>query len=200
MSTRLSSSDSPAPATRWALHGVDHENLAAVNAGRDCPSFGRQPRQASEKVAQSAVRRPSRVSSSLPDGPEVLLSCRCTHSSSIQGFTWVSNRAIRYPGARAAPGQGCGRGALWRMAAKTGLPAQPAGHCRPQPGSWLFWETRRGHIPHPDGVAVSRCRTLPPWCAHGASRAVPVGLRPDRPPRSRSSTATRNSWRTPAGR
>jgi peptidoglycan/xylan/chitin deacetylase (PgdA/CDA1 family) len=133
------------------LHGVDHENLAAVD-GAGLSHFGRQLDQASERVAQICGERPRGFRAPYLMAPKFYTPA--VYALLVdQGFTWVSNRAIRYPEELFRPDKLRG---LWRMAARTGLPASRLATVALNPGL-VFWERRRGHIDHPAA-----------WLFHGA--------------------------------
>jgi peptidoglycan/xylan/chitin deacetylase (PgdA/CDA1 family) len=127
------------------LHGVDHENLASVDAAR-LSEFGKQLEQASERVARICGQRPRGFRAPYLMAPK-FYSPEVYALLVDQGFTWVSNRAIRYPEELLRPDKLRTRG-LWRLAARMGLPASRLATVALNPGL-VFWETRRGHIGHP---------------------------------------------------
>jgi peptidoglycan/xylan/chitin deacetylase (PgdA/CDA1 family) len=127
------------------LHGVDHENLAAIDEAR-LSHFGKQLDEASEKLAQICGQRPRGFRAPYLMAPK-FYSPQVYALLVDQGFTWVSNRAIRYPEELLRPDK-CRTSSLWRIAARKGLPASRLATIALNPGL-VFWETKRGHIGHP---------------------------------------------------
>jgi peptidoglycan/xylan/chitin deacetylase (PgdA/CDA1 family) len=127
------------------LHGMDHENLAAIDEP-ELSTFARQLDGASEKVARICGHRPRGFRAPYLMAPK-FYSPQVYALLVDQGFTWVSNRAIRYPEELFRPDK-CRTNKLWRLAARAGIPASRLATVALNPGLVLS-ETKRGHIDHP---------------------------------------------------
>ena len=128
-----------------ALHGVDHENLAAANEGQ-LSQFAKELDRASEQVDRICGQRPRGFRAPYLMAPE-FYSPQVYALLGDLGFTWVGNRSIRYPEELLRPDR-IRTGSLWRLAARTGLPASRLATVALNPGL-VYRETRWGHIDHP---------------------------------------------------
>jgi peptidoglycan/xylan/chitin deacetylase (PgdA/CDA1 family) len=128
-----------------ALHGVAHESLAAASEGQ-LSQFAEDLDRASEKVDRICGRRPRGFRAPYLMAPE-FYSPQVYALLADLGFTWVSNRSIRYPEELLRPDR-LRTGTLWRLAARTGLPASRLATVALNPGL-VYRETKWGHIGHP---------------------------------------------------
>ena len=133
------------------LHGVDHEHLDCSDKA-SLPQFADELDRLCDTVAQIGGKRPRGFRSPFLMAP-TFYSPQVYRVLAELGFTWVSNRSIRFPEELFRPDR-LRTGRPWHLLAKKGVPASRLGTLVLNP-RLLYQEKQRGHLQSPSRWLLS---------------------------------------------